>query len=81
MRLGSNKKKKTIKKDLEALMRQEKAILKQKSRIQWLKLGHNNSTYFDKMTKDKQMRNSIRALLSLEGTQTTNVKPIEAIIV
>lgn len=54
-------------------MRQEEPILKQKSHIQWLKLGHNNSAYLHKMIKDKQMRNSICALLSLEGTRTTNI--------
>ena len=47
-------------KNFHDLARAEEGFLKQKSRIQWLKLGDQNSNFFHKAVKARNSRNSIK---------------------
>ena len=45
----------------------EEGFLKQKSRIQWLKLGDQNSSFFHKSVKARNSRNSIKSITLENG--------------
>lgn len=45
----------------------EESVIKQKSRIQWLKLGDSNTAYYHACMKNKQARNSINKLVTRIG--------------
>ena len=49
-------------KNFHELARAEEGFLKQKSRIQWLKLGDQNSNFFHKSVKARNSRNSIKSI-------------------
>ena len=49
-------------KNFHDLARAEEGFLKQKSRIQWLKLGDQNSQYFHKVVKARNSKNSIKSI-------------------
>ncbi|KAJ6717306.1 hypothetical protein OIU74_009761, partial [Salix koriyanagi] len=48
------------------LCQDEEAILKQRSRIQWLQLGDKNTNFFHKSIMHRQARNSIRCMQDRE---------------
>ena len=45
----------------------EEGFLKQKSRVQWLHLGDQNTTYFHKAVKSRNARNAIKVITSENG--------------
>ncbi|GKV25846.1 hypothetical protein SLEP1_g35229 [Rubroshorea leprosula] len=49
----------------------EEVYLKQKSRVQWLKEGDQNTTYFHKVMKVRRSRNMIREIYSDDGELLT----------
>ncbi|GLU22290.1 hypothetical protein SLE2022_383780 [Rubroshorea leprosula] len=49
----------------------KEAYLKQKSRVQWLKEGDQNTTYFHKVMKVRRSRNMIREMYSDDGELLT----------
>ncbi|KAJ6356597.1 hypothetical protein OIU78_004652 [Salix suchowensis] len=53
------------------LCRDEEAYFKQKSRIQWLKLGDQNTRFFHKSLIHRQSRNTIRSLTDTMGNEIT----------
>lgn len=55
---------------LEKWIRVEESILKQKSRIQWLKLGDGNNAYFYASMKNRNSQNKIQKLTRSNGTVT-----------
>ena len=65
-----------ITKDLHELMLAKESFFKQKSRIQWLQEGDQNTTFFHGMVVAKQHRNSIIALTSSEGNKLTSYSQI-----
>ncbi|KAJ6374220.1 hypothetical protein OIU78_029846 [Salix suchowensis] len=55
-----------------SLSRDEEAILKQKSRVQWLQLGDKNTCFFHKSILHRQTRNRIISLKDDAGNQISN---------
>ena len=53
--------------ELYELMVAEESFFKQKSRIQWLKKGDSNTSFFHKMVAVRQNRNTVSSLLNSEG--------------
>ena len=54
-------------KNFHDLARAEEGFLKQKSRIQWLKLGDQNSNFFHKVVKARNSKNSIKSITLKNG--------------
>ena len=54
-------------KNFQELARAEEGFLKQKSRIQWLKLGDQNSNFSHKYVKARNSRNSIKSITLENG--------------
>lgn len=59
------------------LMQKQEAILRQKSRIQWLQLGDSNSSYFHRAVKSRQARNSIHLLINEMGHRLETYKSLK----
>ncbi|GJR11185.1 ribonuclease H-like domain-containing protein [Tanacetum coccineum] len=55
----------------DALLMEER-FLKQKFKIEWLKLGDSNTTYFHKAVKSRISRNRVEAVLDSNGALLTN---------
>lgn len=62
---------------LYLLWQKQEAILKQKVRIQWLNLGDQNTTYFHRLVKARQSRNTIRVLFNDCGVQLENIQDMK----
>ena len=60
---------KTLSKELYNLMRAEESFYKQKSRVQWIREGDSNTSFFHKTVAARQSRNSISYLISSEGNR------------
>ncbi|XP_071699756.1 uncharacterized protein [Rutidosis leptorrhynchoides] len=56
----------------EAVLEEER-FLKQKSKIEWLRVGDNNSSYFHKIVKGKIHRGRITAIENAQGTLVEDV--------
>ena len=54
-------------KNFHELARAEEGFLKQKSRIQWLKLGDQNTNFFHKAVKARNSKNSIKLITLKNG--------------
>ena len=64
-------------KNLHELARDEEGYLKQKSRIQWLKLGDQNSKFFHKVVKARNSRNSIKSITLENGCRIEDPSSIK----
>ncbi|XP_070022575.1 uncharacterized protein [Nicotiana sylvestris] len=71
-------KEKTLKCELEKWSLIEENVYKKRSKVQWLKLGDSNSTYFFVQMKNRNNLNGIRALANELGVQIMLDKDIEA---
>ncbi|GKD77907.1 hypothetical protein Tco_1340528 [Tanacetum coccineum] len=56
---------------IEALIMEER-FLKQKTKIEWLKVGDSNSAYFHKSVKGRTSRNRIDVVTDLDGDLVTD---------
>lgn len=70
-----------VKLNLEKWLNVEESILRQKSRVQWLKLGDGNTTYLHVSLKNRISQNRITSLTSARGSIMTNSKDIEEEII
>ncbi|XP_060177915.1 uncharacterized protein LOC132607856 [Lycium barbarum] len=68
---------KVLKHELEKWIMVEESILKQKSRVLWLKLGDSNLTYFHANIKSRIAQNHITRLVSATGELLTTNLEIE----
>ena len=59
----------------------EEGFLKQKSRIQWLKLGDQNSNFFHKEVKARNSRNSINSITLENGSRPEDLETIKQEVV
>ena len=59
----------------------EEGFLKQKSRIQWLKLGDQNSNFFHKAVKARNSRNSIKSITLENGYRYEDSETIKQEVV
>ncbi|XP_050938813.1 uncharacterized protein LOC127148660 [Cucumis melo] len=50
----------------------EEASLRQKSRIRWLKLGDQNTTFFHRSVRSRMSRNTLRSLVDSDGTRVSS---------
>lgn len=66
-----------IQNKLDAWCDQEEILSRQKSRIQWLKEGERNTTFFHHSTIQPRMRNKINTIKSIEGTDVRTQEYIE----
>ena len=55
----------------------EEGFLKQKSRIQWLKLGDQNTSFFHKAIKSRNIRNSIKVITLANGRRIEDPEDIK----
>ena len=55
----------------------EEGFLKQKSRIQWLKLGDQNSSFFHKSVKARNSRNTIKSITLENGCRSEDLDTIK----
>ena len=70
-----------MEKELQELMVVEESFLKQKSRVQWLQEGDQNTNFFHRMMAAKQHKNSIISLIDLEGNRLESYDQISKEIV
>ncbi|WMV25905.1 hypothetical protein MTR67_019290 [Solanum verrucosum] len=68
---------KQCKVELERWINIEESILMQKSRVQWLKLGYANTSYFHACLKSRQSQKQITQLMSLEGIVLSSGSQVE----
>ncbi|XP_060190613.1 uncharacterized protein LOC132619867 [Lycium barbarum] len=54
----------------------EESVIKQKSRVQWMKLWDSNTKYFTAVVKEMAQRKHIHELTALSGTKLTEPKAI-----
>ena len=59
----------------------EEGFLKQKSRIQWLKLGDHNSNFFHKVIKARNLMNSIKSITLENGYRSEDPETIKQEVV
>lgn len=59
------------------LVNVEEKVLRQKSRVQWLKSGDQNSSYFHRNVKARQTRNLIRSLIKDDGTRVHSINDVK----
>lgn len=59
----------------------DKAFLRQKSRVKWLKEGDQNTTYFHRMVKGHTAKQRISCLSCDDGSFTTNNERIKSEII
>lgn len=62
---------------LEAMDKEEK-LLRQKSRVAWLKAGDQNTSFFHKAVKIRNARTSIRVLYTNSGSKLEDIHQIKA---
>lgn len=55
----------------------EEKFYYQKSRVQWLGLGDRNSRFFHKVTQSRNVRNSIRKIVTMDGRILTSPSEIK----
>ncbi|XP_058749365.1 uncharacterized protein LOC131622352 [Vicia villosa] len=67
--------------DLWKHLRLQESLLRQKSRIKWLKEGDQNTRYFHHVVKDRRRRNNIVAVHSTQGVLVEDVNGIQNDIV
>lgn len=68
---------KVLKQELKKWNCVEESILKQKSRVSWLKLGDANNSYFFASMKSRQAQNAIQKLVSRSGRIIQKQEDIE----
>jgi len=67
--------------DWENLCKQEEIFWRQKSRVQWLKEGGRNTSFFHCSTTANRMHNRISSILNEDGELQTSHKNIEGVMV
>nr|GEX84452.1 hypothetical protein [Tanacetum cinerariifolium] len=58
----------------------EEHFLKQKAKVNWLKLGDSNTEYFHKVVKSHRSRNRIEAVMDSNGTLLTNDQVVNGFV-
>ena len=71
----------SIKSDILAIYRREERDLIQKSKLNWLKLGDENTSFFDRFLAAKKRRSLISKLIDDQGTPTVSFNGIESLII
>ena len=56
----------------------EEQFFYQKSRVQWLRLGDHNSRFFHKVTQSRNVRNTIRCIVTADGRILTSLPDIKS---
>ncbi|KAI8560175.1 hypothetical protein RHMOL_Rhmol04G0235700 [Rhododendron molle] len=69
---------KVVFKQLFTMLRAEESLAKQKSRIQWLKLGDQCTSYFFKSVTNARNRNKITSLVLEDGSITHDIDVIKS---
>ncbi|KAG5581137.1 hypothetical protein H5410_051764 [Solanum commersonii] len=72
---------KEVKDNSEKWLNIEESIVKQKSRVQWLQLGDENTTYFQASLKTRIAQNKITSLTTATGRIGNNSTDIEEEII
>ena len=66
---------------LQKFLNVEETTLRQKSRIQWLKLGDSNSQFFFNAMKVRYMQNNIEVLFNANGDKLTTTEAIKTEVI
>lgn len=56
----------------------EEQFFYQKSKVQWLGLGDRNSRFFHKVTQSRDVRNTIRRIVTADGRILTSLPDIKS---
>eukprot|EP00253_Pinus_taeda_P014499 PITA_14499 len=67
--------------DWANLCKQEEIFWRQKSRVQWLKEGERNTSFFHRSTIANRTHNRISSILNVKGELQTSHKNIEGVLV
>lgn len=59
------------------MQKTEEAILRQKSRVQWLQLGDQNYTFFHRALKIRHARNHVSVLYNDQGQKLESIADIK----
>lgn len=70
----------TLRVDLHAIYRTEERNLIQKIKLNWLKLGDENTNFFHRFLDAKKRKNLISKLINEQGSSTSSFREIEDII-
>ena len=71
----------SIKSDLLAIYRRERSDLIQKCKLNWLKLGDENTNFFPRFLAAKKRCSLISELIDDQGTPTVSFNGIESLII
>ncbi|KAH0746118.1 hypothetical protein KY285_007775 [Solanum tuberosum] len=63
--------------NLEKWLNVEESIIRQKSIVQWLKLGDGNTAYFHASLRNRLPQNKIASLTNVTRNIVTNIKDVE----
>ncbi|KAJ0855829.1 putative RNA-directed DNA polymerase transcription factor bZIP family [Helianthus annuus] len=67
-------------KEYKIALADEEYMLKQKSRVHWLKVGDQNTKFFHKSVKNRECRNRVNVIKDLEGTEHSGDKVGDALV-
>ncbi|KAJ0886252.1 putative RNA-directed DNA polymerase transcription factor bZIP family [Helianthus annuus] len=67
-------------KEYKIALADEEYMLKQKSRVHWLKVGDQNTKFFHKSVKNRECRNRVNVIKDLEGTEHYGDKVGDALV-
>lgn len=73
----SRQKEKELRMQLEKWSMIEESVMKQKSRVQWLKLGDANTAYFFAHMKNRVAQNTITSLMTYDGNKVQTQEALE----
>jgi hypothetical protein len=62
-----------------SITKAEEAFLRQKTRVQWLQLGDQNTAFFHRMLKGRQARNYISFLYDEQGNKVADVDHLKGL--
>ena len=62
-------------------VRVEEAAMRQKSRIRWLKLGDQNTSFFHRSVRSRQSSNTLRSVIDPDGNLLTNHDQVTQVVV
>lgn len=66
--------------NLEVLLDEEELYWRQRSRVDWLKCGDRNTTWFHRKATQRKQRNKIAGLLNERGDWAMDHAGVESII-
>lgn len=67
----------TLRKELNTMLAKEEVVWRQRSRVNWLKDGDQNTRSFHECAAQRKRTNTIMGIRDREDTWTTNMQEVE----